>query len=275
MPDSNQQPTSQRKNATVVFADLSGFTAMSAILDPEEVREVVNRYFEALSTAVRRYEGSVDKYIGDCVMAVFGVPTTHEDDAERACRAALDMQLAVRDLASGFGGEVQPPDIHIGINTGLVVAAPMGSGDSAQFTVMGDAVNLASRLCHEAENGQIAVGESTWAQAEQDFDFAPRELRSIKGKAEKIPVFFLRGRSQKVSGDQRHAQPAMVGRAQEVARAQNLLADARNEHGALLYITGEPGMGKSRLSLEILKWAAANGFRVLASAAQRLAAIEP
>jgi class 3 adenylate cyclase len=99
MPDENQHPTSQRKNATVLFADLSGFTAMSANLDPEEVRDIVNRYFEALSTAVRRYEGSIDKYIGDCVMAVFGVPATHENDAERACRAALDMRLAVRDLA--------------------------------------------------------------------------------------------------------------------------------------------------------------------------------
>jgi class 3 adenylate cyclase len=83
MPDENQHPTSQRKNATVLFADLSGFTAMSANLDPEEVRDIVNRYFEALSTAVRRYEGSIDKYIGDCVMAVFGVPATHENDAER------------------------------------------------------------------------------------------------------------------------------------------------------------------------------------------------
>jgi adenylate cyclase len=160
MPDETQHP-SQRKNATVLFADLSGFTAMSANLDPEEVRDIVNRYFEALSTAVRRYEGSIDKYIGDCVMAVFGVPAIHENDAERACRAALDMRLAVRDLASGFGSEFRAPDIHIGINTGLVVAAPMGSGDSSQFTVMGDAVNLASRLCHEAENGQIAVGEGS------------------------------------------------------------------------------------------------------------------
>jgi len=275
MPDNSQHPASQRKNATVLFADLSGFTAMSANLDPEEVRDVVNRYFEALSTAVRRYEGSVDKYIGDCVMAVFGVPTTHENDAERACRAALDMQSAVRELASGFGGDASPPDIHIGINTGLVVAAPMGSGDSAQFTVMGDAVNLASRLCHEAENGQIAVGETTWAQAGQGFDYAPRELRSIKGKAEKVPVYFLRGRSQKASGDQRRGQPAMVGRAQEIALARDLLANAKNKQGALLYITGEPGMGKSRLSSEISNWAAAISFRVLTAAAQRLGAIEP
>jgi len=275
MPDTNQHPPSQRKTATVLFADLSGFTAMSANLDPEEVRDVVNRYFEALATAVRRYEGSIDKYIGDCLMAVFGVPATRENDAERACRAALDMLLAVRELASGFGSGAQPPDIHIGINTGLVVAAPMGSGDSAQFTVMGDTVNLASRLCHEAENGQIAVGESTRALVAQDFDFAPKELRSIKGKGEKVPVFFLRGRSQKASREQRRAQPAMVGRGREISEAQDLLAEAQNKHGALLYITGDPGIGKSRLSSEISKWAAAKGYRVLEAAAQPLAAIEP
>jgi class 3 adenylate cyclase len=275
MPDENQHPTSQRKNATVLFADLSGFTAMSANLDPEEVRDIVNRYFEALSTAVRRYEGSIDKYIGDCVMAVFGVPATHENDAERACRAALDMRLAVRDLASSFGGEFQAPDIHIGINTGLVVAAPMGSGDGSQFTVMGDAVNLASRLCHEAENGQIAVGESTWAQVARDFDFAPKELRSIKGKTEKVPVFFLRAHSQKGGRDQKRLRPAMVGRAREVALAKDLLADARNRHGSLLYITGDPGLGKSRLSSEISEWATVNGYRVLSAAAQPLATIEP
>jgi class 3 adenylate cyclase len=248
---------------------------MSANLDPEELRDIVNRYFAALTTAVKRYEGSVDKYIGDCVMAVFGVPATHGNDAERACRAALDMLLAVRELASGFGSEVQPPDIHIGINTGLVVAALMGSGDSTQYTVMGDAVNMASRLCHEAENGQIAVGESTWAQVENEFDFAPREPRPIKGKPEKVPIFFLRRRSQKPGRDQRRGQPPMVGRAREIAIAQDLLADARNNHGALLYITGEPGLGKSRLASEISKWAAKNRFRVLAAAAQPLAAIEP
>lgn len=275
MPEESHSPTSQRKNATVLFADLSGFTAMSTNLDPEEVREIVNRYFEALSTAVRRYEGSVDKYIGDCVMAVFGVPTTHENDAERACRAALEMRMGVRDLAVGFSSEFQAPDVHIGINTGLVVAAPMGSGNSSQFTVMGDAVNLASRLCHEAENGQIAVGESTWVQVAQDFDFAPKELRSIKGKTDKVPVYFLRGRSQNVDRDKTTTQPAMVGRVVEIALAQDLLSQSRNKHGAVLYITGEPGIGKSRMSSEISKWAAANRYWVLAASAQPLSAIEP
>jgi class 3 adenylate cyclase len=275
MPETNQLPSSQRKNATILFADLSGFTAMSANLDPEEVRDVVNRYFEALAAAVRRYEGSIDKYIGDCVMAVFGVPATHENDAERACRAALDMLSAVRDLASTFGSGSQPPDIHIGVNTGLVVAAPMGSGDSAQFTVMGDAVNLASRLCHEAENGQIALGESTWTLVEHDFDFAPKELRSIKGKGEKVPVFFLRGRSQKTVRERKRSQPALVGRSQEISLAQNLLAQARNKQAALLYVTGDPGIGKSRFSSEISQWASANGYQVLDASAQPLSAIEP
>ena len=98
MPDRNDQPEPQRKQATIVFADLSGFTAMSENLDPEQVRESVNRYFEALSAAVYRYQGTIDKYIGDCVMAVFGVPVTHENDCERACCAALDMQQAVREV---------------------------------------------------------------------------------------------------------------------------------------------------------------------------------
>jgi class 3 adenylate cyclase len=275
MTEANQAPLSQRKQATILFADLSGFTEMSANLDPEEVREIVNRYFDALASVVHKYEGTIDKYIGDCVMAAFGVPATHANDAERACQAALDMRTAVNNLAAGFNGSIAPPDVHIGINTGLVVAAPVGSGDTAHFTVMGDAVNLASRLCHEAENGEIAIGENTWAQVERDFDFAPKTLRSIKGKGDKVPVFFLRGKSQKTSQDQRRALPAMVGRARELALAQDLLAAARKKHGVLLYIVGEPGIGKSRFIAEISARAEADKFRVLSAAAQPLSSIEP
>ena len=272
MADEPQFPRSERKDATVLFADLSGFTAMSSTLDPEEVREIVNRYFEALSAAVRRYEGTIDKYIGDCVMAVFGVPAAHADDAVRACRAALDMQAAVRDLGAGAAGAA--PEIHIGINTGLVVAAPMGAGDSAQFTVMGDAVNMASRLCHEAENGQTAVGESTWVLANRHLEFGPKELRSIKGKKEKVPVYFVTGVAQ-AGRERRRAQYPLVGRAGETATARDLLADTRNGHGVLLHIAGEPGIGKSRFMAEISDWAAHEGFRVLSAAASPLSAIDP
>jgi len=272
---SNDQPSSQRKQATVIFADLSGFTAMSETLDPEEVREIVNRYFESLSTAVRRYEGTIDKYIGDCVMAVFGVPATHENDAERACCAALDMQQATRDLAASFErGTGRPPELHIGVNTGLVVAAAMGSGENSQYTVMGDAVNLASRLCHEAENGQVAVGEATWEQVRNKFGFAPKELRSIKGKSEKVPLYFLRSRVQESAGPARlHVR--MVGRTREMALAQDLMNDASARRGSLLYITGVPGIGKSRLSSEMSVWAAQHGLRVHSASALPLEAIQP
>lgn len=205
------QPVAQRKQATVVFADLSGFTEMSENLDPEQVRTIVNRYFEFLASAVLKYDGSIDKYIGDCVMAVFGVPNIHQDDPERACRAALEMQQKVRELAATQDANLpRPPELHIGINSGLVVSAPMGGAGTSQFTVMGDTVNLASRLCHEAENGQIAAGESTREQVKGLFEFAPRELRSIKGKSGKTPVYFLTGlRKRRVMTQQ---QVKFVGR---------------------------------------------------------------
>jgi class 3 adenylate cyclase len=271
----HEQSPSQRKQATVVFADLSGFTAMSESLDPEEVREIVNRYFESLSAAVRRYEGTIDKYIGDCVMAVFGVPATRENDAERACCAALDMQDATRELAASFEpGTGRPPELHIGVNTGLVVAAAMGSAESSQYTVMGDAVNLASRFCHEAENGEIAVGEATWEQVRNKFRFSPKELRSIKGKSEKVPLYFLRSRAQE-SARHTRLQVRMVGRTREMALAQDLMNDASARRGSLLYVTGVPGIGKSRLSSEMSVWAVQNGLRVHSVSALPLEAIQP
>jgi class 3 adenylate cyclase len=274
MPDPNDQPAPQRKQATIVFADLSGFTAMSEDLDPEQVREIVNRYFESLSAVVNRYQGTVDKYIGDCVMAVFGVPATRENDCERACCAALDMQKAVRDLATTFTGvTVRPPELHIGVNTGLVVAGGMGSTEHSPYTVMGDAVNLASRLCHEAENGQIALGESTWEMVRHNFSGSGPEFRSIKGKSEKVPIYFLQSRSLKPYG-KRQSQVPMVGRAVEMALARGRMGHACAHHGSLLYITGDPGIGKSRLSSEMSAWAIENGMRAVTASAQPLDTIQ-
>jgi class 3 adenylate cyclase len=274
MPEPNEQPAPQRKQATIVFADLSGFTAMSEDMDPEQVRDVVNRYFESLSAAVNRYQGTVDKYIGDSVMAVFGVPATRENDCERACCAALDMQQAVRDLAAKFtGANASPPELHIGINTGLVVAGGMGSAGNSQYTVVGDAVNLASRLCHEAENGQIAIGESTWELVRHNFDCSAAELRSIKGKSDKIPVYFLQSRSLKPS-NKRQFQVRMVGRAAEMALARDLMSGACAGRRSLLYVTGDAGIGKSRLSSEMSEWASQNGMRVLTASAEPLDTIQ-
>lgn len=268
------QPVAQRKQVTVVFADLSGFTEMSEKLDPEQVRAIVNRYFESLASVVRRYDGTIDKYIGDCVMAVFGVPNIHQNDPERACRAALEMQQLVRELAATQDASLpRAPELHIGINSGLVVAAPMGSAETSQSTVMGDAVNLAFRLCHEAQNGQIAVGEFTWEQVNVLFEFGPRELRSLKGKSGKTPVYFLTGLCKRRVITQQ--QVRFVGRRRETALVEGLIEDATARRGSLLYVTGEPGVGKSRFVEEIAVAARVRGFRVLSAVGQPFESMQP
>ena len=236
----------------------------------------MNRYFEALAAPVLRYGGTVDKYIGDCLMAVFGVPTAHENDAERACRAALEMLEAAKNLAhqASTSGE-RPMTLHMGLNSGLVVAAPVGSAGTSQFTVMGDTVNLASRLLHEAGEGEIVVGESTWAQVKDLYEFAPKMLRAIKGKSEKVAIYLLRGWARKPGLELKRPELALVGRARECARAEVLLAEAAARRGSLLYVTGEPGIGKSRLVEEVGAAAKERGFRVLSAAGQPFESLQP
>lgn len=276
MAGGQQHPPPQRKQATILFADLSGFTALAEVLDPEQVRNLVNRYFEALTVAVRRYDGTVDKYIGDCLMAVFGVPSAHENDAERACRAALEMMEAAKKLSSEahLPGD-KTTSLHIGINTGLVVAAPVGSAEISQYTVMGDAVNLASRFLSEADEGEIVVGQSTWEQLRDVFDFGPRSLRAIKGKSQKIAVYALGGLRQEGMPSGRGLKLALVGRHRELALSEGLLEGAAARRGSLFYITGEPGIGKSRLVEEIQSSARRRGFRLLAAAAEPFESMQP
>src|SRR5213075_2574674 len=142
---------------------ISGFTALAEKLDPEEVKHVMDVTFRRLAVEVERYEGHVDKFLGDNIMVLFGAPRAHEDDPERAVRCALEMQHAMRDLSADLertrGFELR---LHIGINTGEVLAGRMGSSREHDYTVMGDAVNLAARLQNTAEAGEIVVGEGTY-----------------------------------------------------------------------------------------------------------------
>ncbi|HEY3167115.1 MAG TPA: adenylate/guanylate cyclase domain-containing protein, partial [Candidatus Binatia bacterium] len=136
----------ERRQVTVLFADISGFTALSERLDPEEVASLVNDCLRELVLAVYQYEGMVDKFVGDCVMAVFGAPVALEDDADRALRAALSMRERLRDFNRRQIEKVgQPLDLHIGVNTGMVIAGNVGSDLRMSYTVMGDTVNTASR----------------------------------------------------------------------------------------------------------------------------------
>ena len=150
-----------RRLVTVLFADISGFTSLSEKLDPEVVRDLITACFDHLVPCIERYGGTIDKFIGDEVMALFGAPVAHENDPERALRAALEMRDALSDFNREHGLSL---GLHFGVNTGLVYAGGVGGGSRWDYSVMGDAVNVAARLKAEAKPGEILVGADTYRQ---------------------------------------------------------------------------------------------------------------
>ncbi len=247
------QMEGERKQVTVLFADISGFTSLSERLDPEELAALTNDMLKDLAEAVYQYEGYVDKFIGDAVMAVFGAPVTHEDDAERALRAALEM----RERFEGFNRRwinilMKPLSVHIGVNTGIVIAGGVGSDLRMSYTVLGDTVNTASRLQDAAEPGQILVSRHTYRQARAAFEFLVGESIRVKGKREPLAVYELRGARltpEKTRGLS-NMNPAFVGREREIDQLRGVMNGLEIGEGQLVLISGEAGIGKSRLLTE-------------------------
>ena len=180
----------ERKLVTIVFTDVSGFTALSEKLDPEKVRDLINACFDWLVPVVQKYDGTIDKFIGDEIMALFGAPIAHEDDAERALRAALEMMDAIAAFNHANGTEL---GLHAGINTGLVVAGQIGGHDRRDYSVMGDAVNLAARLEDASSVGEIFVGPATYRLTQRIFEFEPVAALKLKGKKSPVEVHRLLG----------------------------------------------------------------------------------
>jgi class 3 adenylate cyclase/tetratricopeptide (TPR) repeat protein len=237
---------------SVVFADLVGFTHLSESRDPEEVRDLLSRYFDLSRALIERYGGTVEKFIGDAVMAVWGAPAATEDDAERAVRAALDLVGAVAVL----GAEVGAPDLRAraGVLTG---EAAVTLGATGQGMVAGDLVNTASRIQAAAEPGSVLVGKATVRAASQAIAFAARDPLSLKGKEELVPVWqALRVVAQRRGvGRSERVEPPFVGREGELRLLKDLLqATAREQRVRLVSVTGIAGIGKSRLSWEFLKY---------------------
>ena len=171
---------------TVVFADLSGYTAVAERMDPESVKSLVDRSLQRLGEEVDRFGGRVDKYIGDNVMAVFGAPIAHEDDAERAVRSALAMQDAMAEINERLGATHGVNlALRVGVNTGEVVAGAVGDG----YTVIGDTVNVAARLQSAANPGSVTVGERTFRATSQGIQYQELEPLTLKGKAEPVPAW--------------------------------------------------------------------------------------
>ena len=251
-PQTTAQPqtpdaVAERRLVTVLFADLVGFTAFSEGRDAEEVRELQDRYFETVREIIGRYGGTVEKFIGDAVMALWGAPIAHEDDAERAVRAGLDLVGAVRSLGPGI-------EVRVGILTG---EAAVNLGATDQGMVAGDMVNTASRLQSAAPPSTVLVGEATTRAAGSAIVFEPAADQVLKGKTSPVPAWrAVRVVAQRGGvGRTETLEAPFVGRDEELRQLKDLYhATTREGRPRLVSVIGPAGIGKSRLAWEFLKY---------------------
>ncbi len=240
-------PHEERKVVTVVFADVAGFTGLGESLDPEALRSVMGRYFEAMRAQVEQRGGRVEKFIGDAVVAVFGVPSAHEDDVDRALGCALAMRRELDRLNTAFTAERSIRlQIRIGVTTGEVLAAAAGRPEEGLVT--GDVVTIAARLQEAAETGQVLVAART-AVASRSFAFRSLGERQLKGRSAAVRVMELVGEAVRRIGSELAAP--LVGREGPLAAVQDRYARSLAARApGLVTIYGEPGVGKSRLASE-------------------------
>jgi class 3 adenylate cyclase/tetratricopeptide (TPR) repeat protein len=254
----------ERKQVTVLFSDLSGYTAMTEKLDPEEVKEIMSHVFGGITSIVKKYDGFIEKFIGDAVVAIFGVPKTHEDDPLRAIRAAKEIQSFVEAVSPRVEQRVgRSLSMHTGINTGLTVTGQPDKNGSTSG-VLGDTINLASRLSDLAKAGEILVGPVTYQLTEGHFGFEKLEPGQIKGKAEAVQVYRLLSIKEKPLTLHRilGLRADLIGRKAELAQLQEGVQGLRQGKGGIISICGDAGTGKSRLveefkatlNLEEVQW---------------------
>jgi class 3 adenylate cyclase/tetratricopeptide (TPR) repeat protein len=251
-------PSEERKVVTVLFCDLVGFTGRSDQADPEDVRATLRPYHERVRQEIERFGGTVEKFIGDAVMAVFGAPVAHEDDAERAVRAALRILDSVGELNR------ERPDldlaIRIGINTGEVVVALAARPERGEGIVTGDVVNTASRLEVAAPVGTAVVGEVTFRATEHQISYEELEPVTPKGKAHPVRLWRAISLRPGAAGPTRPDESPFVGRELDLALLnQTFLRVLRERSLQLVTIVGEPGIGKSRLLAEFRSWVEEHG----------------
>jgi class 3 adenylate cyclase/DNA-binding SARP family transcriptional activator len=236
-------PEGENRLVTVLFADMCRYLETTRDLEPEDTAELVSRLLEAMAAAVRQHEGQIDRFQGDGVLAVFGVPQAHEEDAERAIRAAMSIRAAAHDLGL---------EVRVGVNTGTVYAGAVGSEQHQEVTVIGPAVSLAARLQEQAQPGEILVGEATYRQTRRAFEFIPRQI-GVKGLPGPIAVYRVesaRAHPEKSRGIE-GLRAALIGREEELAKLQAALESVLQGKGQMVSLIGEAGVGKSRLVAEL------------------------
>jgi len=249
IPTTPSRIEGERKHVTVLFSDMSGYTAMSERLDPEDVKEITSRIFGRISKVIGKYEGFVEKFVGDAVMALFGVPKTHEDDPVRAIRAAREIHDLVEALSPELEERVgRPLSMHTGVNTGLVVTGEVDM-EKGTHGVAGDTINLASRLSSLAKAGEILVGPDTYRWAEGHFTFENLEPTTVKGKAEPIQIHKVLSAKEKPVTVHRlfGLRADLIGRKAEIAQLGEAIDNLREGKGRIFSVCGDAGTGKSRL----------------------------
>ena len=240
----------ERRVVTVVFADLVGFTTLSEAMDPEQVKNLVDRCFERLAADINAFGGRVDKIVGDAIVALFGAPVAHEDDAERAVRAALQMQASVVALS----GELESVRMRIGVNTGEVLVGALRAG--GDYTAMGDVVNVASRLQTMADPGQVLVGAPTRASTAAVVRYEPAGMLETRGRDGSVEAWIARECLAPPGRRPARVDGPLVGRRQELGLLQHAVgASVARRRAQLIVLLGDAGVGKSRLARELADWA--------------------
>jgi class 3 adenylate cyclase/tetratricopeptide (TPR) repeat protein len=250
--EATPRDSAERRQVTVMFSDLIGSTALSARMDPEDLREVISAYQSCVAESVRRFGGFVAKYMGDGVLVYFGYPQAHEDDAERAVRAGLEAIAAVCELKSSV-----PLQTRVGIATGLVVVGDLlGSGEAQERGIIGETPNVAARLQGIAEPNAVVIAESTRRLLGNLFELEDLGTQALKGIAGPVPVWAaLRPSSTESRFDALHGSrlAALVGREEELELLLRRWSRARTGEGQVVLLSGEAGIGKSRLTAALME----------------------
>ncbi len=251
----------ERRMVTILFSDVKGSTAMAENLDPEDVMEIMDGAFDVLIDPIYRYEGTLARLMGDAILAFFGAPIAHEDDPERACRAALEIIEGAKRYAARLEEErdIRGFNVRVGINTGLVVVGEVGSDLRVEYTAMGDTVNLAARMEQAAPVGGILISHETYRHVRGVFDVQPLEPIQVRGRREPIQAYLVQAAKARAfhlgTRGVEGIETRMVGREAELKRLQDALYAAMEDgERQMVTITGEAGVGKSRLLYEFDNW---------------------
>jgi len=244
----------ERKQVTILFVDVLGFTSLSEQRDPEDIHAFMTRAFDLMLGEVHRYEGTVNQFLGDGIMALFGAPIAHEDHAQRAVHAAL----GIRSVLQKYDEELRRRQgitfqIRQGLNTGLVVVGRIGSDLRMDYTAVGDTTNVAARLQQAADPERVVISQATYRVVSGYFYTRPLGSLTLKGKADPVDaweVISARTPRTRFEVESEQGLTPFVGRERELGVLMECFEKARSGHGQIVFLVGEPGIGKSRLAFE-------------------------